>query len=79
MWYTAINEGYYYVKAAAIFPAFALLGLGMILFPMDMDRLKAEHGVDKPTSLAHYPLSAKLIIVLALVAGLGNWWAIAHH
>jgi hypothetical protein len=76
-WHTAINEGYYYAKAA-FFPAFAVVGLGMFLFPMDMEKLEAEHGVDKPTSLAHYPLRWKLIMVLALLAGFGNWWAISH-
>lgn len=32
-WYTAFCEGYFYRKASMIFPAFFVLGLGMILFP----------------------------------------------
>jgi hypothetical protein len=78
LWYTALNEGYYYVKAAALFPAFAVLGLFMMLFPLDFDRLYAEHGVDKPDKLAHYPLSWKLGLVVAILAGLANWWAISR-
>ncbi len=28
-WYTALTEGYYYRKAVAFFPAFAVVGLGL--------------------------------------------------
>jgi ABC-type Fe3+-siderophore transport system permease subunit len=33
MWHTALNDGYYYRKASMIFPAFFIIGLGMIIFP----------------------------------------------
>jgi len=78
-WYTALNEGYYFEKAVALFPVCAVAGLGLILFPLDMERLRAEHGVDKPQKLAHYPPIWKLVFVLALLAGLGNWLAIARQ
>lgn len=32
-WKTALGEGYYYPKAAVLFPGFAVLGLGLLLFP----------------------------------------------
>jgi len=32
-WYTAFYEGYFNRKASMIFPAFFVLGLGMIVFP----------------------------------------------
>lgn len=77
-WYTALHEGYYYRKAVVFFPFFAVLGLGMLLFPIDMDRLRAEHGVDKPQKLAHYPLAWKVLFVVGLAASLGNWLAISQ-
>ena len=57
---------------------FLFLGLGMLLFPIDRDRLRAEHGVDKPLTLAHYPLSWKILVGVAVAAGLANWVAIAQ-
>jgi hypothetical protein len=77
-WYTALTEGYYYRKAVALFPAFAVLGLGMILFPIDIERLRAEHGVDKPEKFAHYPPAWKVTVFVAVLAGLGNWLAISQ-
>ncbi len=77
-WHTALNEGHYYSKAVALFPVFAVTGLGLLLFPIDVNRLRAEHGVDKPQSFAHYPLAWKVLFVVALAAGLGNWLAIAQ-
>jgi hypothetical protein len=32
-WYTAFYEGYFNRKASMIFPAFFVLGVGMIVFP----------------------------------------------
>jgi hypothetical protein len=76
-WYTALNDGYYYVKAAALFPVLAVVGLAAILFPIDVERLRNEHGVDKPTKFAHYPQEWKIVIVVAVAAGLGNLLAIS--
>jgi hypothetical protein len=78
IWHTALTEGYYYRKAAAIFPAFAVIGLGMLLFPIDMDRLKAEHGVDKVESMSQLPPVWWGVLVAAVAAGLGNWYALAQ-
>ena len=77
-WYEALQEGYYYPKVVALLPVFAVCGLGMLLFPLDFDRLRAEHGVDKPSKFAHYPPVWKLIGFVALVAGLGNWLAMSQ-
>lgn len=32
-WWTAVFHGYFYVYASLIFPAFAVVGLGLLLFP----------------------------------------------
>ena len=78
MWNTALNEGRYNPFAFAIVPLIAVAGLGMLLFPMDVARLRAEHGVDKPQKLAHYPPAWKATFVVALLAGVGNWLAVSR-
>jgi hypothetical protein len=77
-WYTALNEGDYYERAVAFFPVFAVFGLALLVFPIDMARVRAEHGVDRPQKFAHYPLTWKVLAVVAVAAGLGNWWAISQ-
>ena len=77
-WYTALTAGYYYRNAVAFFPAFAVIGLGLLLFPLDVERLRAEHGVERPKKLAHYPPAWKVLFFAAVLAGLGNWLAISQ-
>ena len=75
MWYAALTEGYYYPKLVAIGPVIAVISLCMVVFPMDTEKFRAEHGVDKPQKMAHYPAEWKVAFVLAMAAGLGNWYA----
>jgi hypothetical protein len=77
-WYTAFTEGTYSAKASAFFPAFTVLGLGLILFPIDTDKLKAEHGVEQIQSFRQAPPAWKVLIFAAIAAGLANWFAISH-
>jgi hypothetical protein len=78
MWYAALAEGYYYPKLVAIGPMIAIMSLCMVAFPMDFAKLRAEHGVDKPEKMAHYPAVWKAAFVLAVAAGLGNWYAMSQ-
>lgn len=78
MWYAALTEGYYYPKMVALGPAIAILSLCMVAFPMDFAKLRADHGVDKPQKWGHYPVEWKVAFALALVAGLGNWYAMSQ-
>lgn len=78
VWYTALTEGSYYRKAAAIFPAFVVIGLGMALFPIDVDKLRAKHSVEHIQSFRQLPLAWKVLLFVALVAGFGNWYALAQ-
>jgi hypothetical protein len=75
-WYTALTEGYYYRMAAVIFPGFTVIGLGMALFPIDEDKLRAELGVEQIRSFRQLPLAWKVLLFVALVAGFGNWYAL---
>ncbi|HEX8912579.1 MAG TPA: hypothetical protein VF796_09500 [Humisphaera sp.] len=77
-WVKLLDEGYYYPKSAALFPLFAMGGLGMLLFPVDYDQLEAEHGVAKVELWRHMPSIWKAWSALCVVAALGNWYAMAH-
>ncbi|HLN26564.1 MAG TPA: hypothetical protein VK395_02400 [Gemmataceae bacterium] len=78
VWHTALTEGEYYRKAAALPPLLAVFGLGLLLFPIDVEKLKAEHGVEKFESWHQMPLEWKVLLFVALAAALGNWYAIAQ-
>jgi hypothetical protein len=77
VWHTALTEGYYQLIAAPIFPAFLVFGLGALLFPIDVEKLKAEHGVEKIENFRQFPPVWRGVMVAALVAGFGNWFALA--
>jgi hypothetical protein len=78
VWYTALSEGYYYRKTDIIFPFFAVIGLGFVLFPIDMDELRAEHGVEQIQHFRQLPPEWKVFALGAVAAGLGNWYALAQ-
>ena len=54
-------------------PLVGVLSLGMILFPMDMEKLKREHGVERVQSWSHLPLVLRGLVVLAGAATLANY------
>ena len=74
-WYTALTESWYSAYVVVL-PFFAVLGLGVLVFPLDKDQLRAEHGVDKPEKWAHYPRTWKLMVVVAIMVCVGNMLAI---
>ncbi len=71
-WYTVLTEGYYY-RLAVFFPAFAVIGFGLLAFPIDVQR----YGGERPRSFGDLPPAWQWLFVLALVAALGNWLAMA--
>jgi hypothetical protein len=77
-WYTALNEGYYYHAAAALFPALAVLGLAMILFPIDPDEFRKKHGVDRIQNFGQMPPAWKVLFIIAIAAGVLNWALLAN-
>src|SRR5260370_42329202 len=77
IWHRALTEGYYYRKSAMLFPAFLVIGLGMVLFPIDAEKLKAEYGVEKIQSYRHVPPAWLGGIISALLAGLADLYAVS--
>src|SRR5260370_35607393 len=74
IWHRALTEGYYYRKSAMLFPAFLVIGLGMVLFPIDAEKLKAEYGVEKIQSYRHVPPAWGGVIISAFLAGVSWLW-----
>ena len=77
-WFSALHDGHSRPKTAAAFSFMAVAGLTTFLFPIDRERLRAEHGVDSPQTWAHCPLAWKLLLILALLASFGNLLALSR-
>lgn len=72
-WYSMPTEGPLDHYLAGVFPFLAIAGLGSFLFPIDLDCLRDEHGVDQPTMWSHLPISTKIFLVIGAVSGIGYW------
>lgn len=72
-WHTALTAGYFYDKAAAVFPAFCFLGIGLVLFPIDKSRLLEKYGTQKITGWQQFPLAWKVIVIMGVLAGFANY------
>ena len=72
LWSTAINDGYFYLKVAILPPILLTMGLAMLVYPIDKERLLAEHGVESVQTLAHYPPAWKGLLALGVLGGIGN-------
>ncbi|MEZ0368096.1 MAG: hypothetical protein ACAI44_03305 [Candidatus Sericytochromatia bacterium] len=79
-WYTALNAGYYYPKASFAFPAFCVLGLGMILIQGYTEERLAR-GEDISGLHGWRMLTPRwwVILVLCFVAGLSNFALLASR
>ena len=72
-WHDAQESGIYHPKAAFLFPAFAVLGFSVLLYPTTKAEMLAKYGVERPSSLRHYSWGQKIFFLSALVAGAFNW------
>lgn len=72
-WYTAFFQNYFYVSASMIFPAFFVIGLGLILFP-DYKTERIARGEDISQIEGLQLLTARwwAILVIALVFSFAN-------
>jgi hypothetical protein len=73
-WRTALSDGYYYPKASMLFPAFCIVGLGLILFPGYREE-RVARGEDISELDGWKLITARWwgILVVALVVGIGNY------
>ncbi len=74
VWRTAFSEGYYSEKAAMIFPAIAVVGLGLILLPGYREERLAR-GEDISRIQGRRLITARwwAILVMAVCAGVANY------
>ena len=73
-WYTALYKGYFYNKAAMIFPAFCILGLGLILFPgYREERVLRGEDISLLKGMALLTMRWRVILFIALAAGGVNY------
>ena len=73
-WYTSFYEGYFNRKAGMIFPAFFVLGLGMILFPgYREERIARGEDISRLKGWKLITPRWWVILIIALVAGGVNY------
>jgi hypothetical protein len=78
-WYTAFFEGYYYRKTSMIFPAMLVLGLGLIVFRgYKEERIARGENISGKQGLGLITARWWAILVLALFAGLGNYFLVNY-
>lgn len=73
-WRQALSEGYFYLKASTLLPAFLVLGLALIAIPGYKEE-RIERGEDM-SGLSGFELITPrwwAVLVIALVAGFGNF------
>jgi hypothetical protein len=73
-WYTALTRGYYYRKAALIFPAFLVIGLALIGIPGYREE-RVARGEDVSQLQGMQLITARwwAVLAAALAAAIGNW------
>jgi hypothetical protein len=73
-WYTAVAKGYFYLKAAAIFPAFLVIGAALIAFPgYREERLARGEDISRLEGMKLLTPRWRAILAIALAAGFGNY------
>jgi hypothetical protein len=77
VWHSAQTSGHYSRSAAALLPAVSFLGLGLALFPFDVDGLRTLSSSRDDDAVPRLPVVWQIILLAAVLAGLANWYAIA--
>ncbi len=73
-WYTALNEGYYYIKASMFFPAIFVVGLGIIVFPgYKEERIARGEDISGLTGFRLLTPRWRAILIGALIMGIANY------
>jgi ABC-type Fe3+-siderophore transport system permease subunit len=79
-WKLALTDGQYYIKVSFIFPAFVVVGIGLIFFPdYKTERLARGEDISNLQGLALLTTRWKVILALACLAGFTNFGFISLH
>jgi hypothetical protein len=72
-WYTALTRGYYYRKAALIFPAFLVIGIALLAIPgYREERIARGEDVSRLEGMQLITPRWWAVLALAIVASLAN-------
>jgi hypothetical protein len=77
VWRSALADGHYSRAAAALLPVVSVVGLGLLLFPIDREALPTETGLYDDRVVPQMPLIWQYLLLVAVLAGLANWYALA--
>ena len=78
-WVRGVSQGYIYINASMLFPAFMIMGIGFLAFPIDPKALKEKWGVEKIESVGQIPGIWWIIIALSIVVGIGNYFVLTSQ
>ena len=78
-WVRGVSQGYIYINASMLFPAFMVMGIGFLAFPIDPRVMKEKWGVEKIESVGQIPGIWWVIIALSIVIGIGNYFILTSQ
>lgn len=73
MHHTNLDKGYIYILGSMLFPALAIVGIGLLFFPFDAEKLKDKWGVENIENIFHIPGEWWIITVIAIFSGVANY------
>jgi hypothetical protein len=76
VWRFALVGRIYNGLVSAALPVLAVCGFGLMLFPFGRDRIPLDPGLAAALGEPEVPRSWQFILLVALLAGLANWYAI---
>jgi len=78
-WYTALTRGYYYRKAALIFPAFLVLGIALLAIPGYREE-RVARGEDVSGLQGMQLITPRwwAVLATALAASFVNWFLLSR-
>jgi len=78
-WVRGVSEGYIYINASMLFPAFMIMGIGFIIFPIDPMVMKKKWGVDKIENAGQIPGIWWVILAISIIIGIGNYFVLSSQ
>ena len=78
-WHTALTRGYYYRKAALIFPAFLVIGLALLAIPgYREERIARGEDVSRLEGMRLITPRWWAVLAVAMLAACANWFLLAR-
>jgi len=78
-WVRGVSGGYIYINASMLFPAFMIMGIGFLIFPIDPMVMKKKWGVEKIENVGQIPGIWWIILILSILIGIGNYFLLSSH